>query len=59
MATRIGRGAVSYTHLKRFHAYKRQLLNIMKVMDLYNRRLADPNFKIQPTTCLLYTSRCV
>lgn len=22
----------------------------MKVMDLYNRRLADPNFKIQPTT---------
>lgn len=35
--------------VKRFHAYKRQLLNIMKVMDLYNRRLADPNFKIQPT----------
>lgn len=36
--------------VKRFHAYKRQLLNIMKVMDLYNRRLADPNFKIQPAT---------
>lgn len=36
--------------VKRFHAYKRQLLNIMKVIDLYNRRLADPNFKIQPTT---------
>ncbi len=36
--------------VKRFHAYKRQLLNIMKVMDLYNRRLADPDFKIQPTT---------
>ncbi len=36
--------------VKRFHAYKRQLLNIMKVMDLYNRRLANPNFKIQPTT---------
>lgn len=36
--------------VKRFHAYKRQLLNIMKVMDLYNCRLADPNFKIQPTT---------
>lgn len=36
--------------VKRFHAYKRQLLNIMKVMDLYSRRLADPNFKIQPTT---------
>lgn len=36
--------------VKRFHAYKRQLLNIMKVMDLYNRRLADPNFHVQPTT---------
>ena len=36
--------------VKRFHAYKRQLMNIMKVMDIYNRRLADPNFKVQPTT---------
>lgn len=35
---------------KRFHAYKRQLLNIMKVMDLYNRRINDPNFAIEPTT---------
>ena len=36
--------------VKRFHAYKRQLLNIMKVMDLYNRLLADPGFHVQPTT---------
>lgn len=35
---------------KRFHAYKRQLLNIMKVMDLYNRLLSDPNFTVEPTT---------
>ena len=36
--------------VKRFHAYKRQLLNIFKVMDIYNRRIADPNFKVAPTT---------
>ena len=36
--------------VKRFHAYKRQLMNIMKVMDLYNRLLEDPNFTIEPTT---------
>ncbi len=36
--------------VKRFHAYKRQLLNIFKVMDIYNRRLADPNFRVEPTT---------
>ena len=36
--------------VKRFHAYKRQLMNIMKVMDVYNRRIADPNFHVTPTT---------
>ena len=36
--------------VKRFHAYKRQLMNIMKVMDLYNRMLADPGFHPAPTT---------
>ena len=36
--------------VKRFHAYKRQLMNIMKVMDLYNRMLADPTFQPAPTT---------
>lgn len=36
--------------VKRFHAYKRQLMNIMKVMDIYNRRIADPNFHATPTT---------
>ncbi len=37
------------TQVKRFHAYKRQLLNVFKVLDIYNRMLAgtlDP----QPTT---------
>lgn len=36
--------------VKRFHAYKRQLMNIMKVMDIYNRRIADPDFHVTPTT---------
>lgn len=36
--------------VKRFHAYKRQLMNIMKVMDIYSRRIADPNFHMTPTT---------
>ena len=36
--------------VKRFHAYKRQLLNIFKVMDIYNRMIADPDFTVPPTT---------
>lgn len=36
--------------VKRFHAYKRQLLNIMKVMDLRNRIKEDANFRPHPTT---------
>ncbi|QWT17136.1 glycogen/starch/alpha-glucan phosphorylase [Collinsella sp. zg1085] len=36
--------------VKRFHAYKRQLLNIFKVMDLYNRLLDNPSLAVQPTT---------
>ena len=41
---------VFYVQVKRFHAYKRQLMNIMKVMDIYNRRIANPNFHVTPTT---------
>lgn len=36
--------------VKRFHAYKRQLLNCFKIMDLYNRLISDPRFTVQPTT---------
>ena len=38
------------TQVKRFHAYKRQLLNVFKIMDVYNRMLDDPNYRPQPTT---------
>ena len=36
--------------VKRFHAYKRQLLNALKVLDIYNRLLTDPSYKPQPTS---------
>ena len=36
--------------VKRFHAYKRQLLNAFKVMHIYNRMLDDPNYKPHKTT---------
>lgn len=36
--------------VKRFHAYKRQLLNVFKIMDLYNRIIADPTFRPHPTS---------
>ncbi len=36
--------------VKRIHAYKRQLLNILKIMDLYNRWREDPSMDIYPTT---------
>ena len=35
--------------VKRFHAYKRQLLNVLKVMELYDRLLNDTAFDIRPT----------
>ena len=38
------------TQVKRFHAYKRQLLNVFKIMDIYNRMLDDPNYRPQATT---------
>ncbi len=36
--------------VKRFHAYKRQLLNCFKIMDLYNHIVADPNYPVRPST---------
>lgn len=37
-------------HVKRLHAYKRQLLNVLHIMYLYNRIKADSNFTIYPRT---------
>ena len=35
--------------VKRFHAYKRQLLNVFKILDVYNRIITDPTYKPAPT----------
>ncbi len=37
---------------KRIHAYKRQVLNIFHIMDLYNRLKENPNLDIVPRTFL-------
>jgi len=37
-------------HVKRIHEYKRQLLNVLHVITLYNRVKANPNAKIVPRT---------
>ncbi len=36
--------------VKRLHAYKRQLLNVLHIMYLYNRMKEEPNFKPYPRT---------
>ncbi|SEO48188.1 glycogen/starch/alpha-glucan phosphorylase [Propionispora vibrioides] len=38
--------------IKRIHAYKRQLLNVLHVMDLYNRLKDNPDLDIVPRTFL-------
>ena len=37
-------------HVKRIHAYKRQTLNCLRIMDLYNKLLENPNLDIVPRT---------
>lgn len=39
-------------HVKRIHEYKRQLLNILHVIDLYNRIQADPTADWTPRTII-------
>ena len=42
-------GMVFDVQVKRFHAYKRQLLNVFKILDIYNRLLNDPTYDPTPT----------
>ncbi len=39
--------------VKRIHAYKRQLLNVFKILDLYNRIKRNPDLDICPYTFVL------
>lgn len=39
--------------VKRIHAYKRQLLNVLQIHDLYNRLLENPGLDIVPRTFIL------
>ena len=36
--------------VKRLHAYKRQLLNVLHIMHIYNRMKEDPQFLFSPRT---------
>ncbi len=38
--------------IKRIHEYKRQLLNVLHVVALYNRIIDDPNLDVTPRTVL-------
>lgn len=38
------------TQVKRLHAYKRQLLNVLKIIELYNILDENPNFDMTPQT---------
>ena len=37
-------------HIKRIHEYKRQLLNALRIVVLYNRLRMDPNLELPPRT---------
>jgi starch phosphorylase len=37
-------------HIKRIHEYKRQLLNALRIVVLYNRLRANPGLEMQPRT---------
>jgi starch phosphorylase len=45
-------GTMFDVHVKRFHEYKRQLLNLLHVVTLYNRIRANPGAAVVPRTVL-------
>lgn len=42
--------SIFHVQVKRIHAYKRQILNVFHIMDLYNRLLENPNMEMTPRT---------
>ena len=47
---RIDTSSVFDVQIKRMHEYKRQLLNVLKIISLYNELLDNPNADIPPQT---------
>ena len=43
-------GSIFDIHVKRIHFYKRQLLNVLRIMELYNRLKENPDLDIVPRT---------
>ncbi|MBU3143513.1 glycogen/starch/alpha-glucan phosphorylase [Clostridium sp. CF012] len=48
--TEIDPSSIFDVHVKRLHAYKRQLLNVFNIMHLYNQLRENPNLDIVPRT---------
>ena len=43
-------GSIFDVHVKRIHLYKRQLLNALRIMELYNRLQENPDLDVVPRT---------
>ena len=47
---RLDTNSIFDVQIKRMHEYKRQLLNVLKIISLYNEIIANPNADIPPQT---------